>query len=697
MLLLAAPLVPSAPAQTDFSPEPPPGREYRDHLPRCNANGLDGWIAHDFEYSRVIAGWDYQPNRGLITFETGLRGISGEDGHREWFTPPQFWHKLPGPQLNSGPWYYPPVRFGLPEPYYMRGPAPVDNAQVTSDLTGDGVCDVLYYAWMIRAGNGAGSLALIDGATGAPAWKFPFAWTRNNDNVFTITDFPTGLVSAEGSLGARFAFKLTNLTYNYQTSLWAIQERVFFGNASTGQILWSRQDLITVGTRPTHTYLSGLVPSPPGQELDVAIDSVMFGQGCGGPTTLDARVLRGSDGADAWPAIRYWNDLRLGTSREPLEDLNLCFAGRFLVRPMGDVNGDGRADLIANYMTVTQTRGTVTPGEVETRNSMFRTHFVPIDGAKGTKIWAGKNIIQQGWGFGTDLNTQPLVSRGLVAVGVVDLPVFAGSTRFPPKDVRLTVLNADDGSSAWGTYRDRFGLNSGLIYTQSLRQILHVLAPKDFDGDGVRDLISPARLREPNTQEQLLLSGSGHSYALISGRTGDSISTAYGFGPSGQVIPCKGEGPDQFTIMSGHARRLDVSRVNASDGSIAWRQAIHANRRPQGQTAGIDIVFVVGACLTDGDLHLHGASYGRNSARRGPEIMWLEGARSQNGSLQWVVPKLPDNLVPPDVATLEDYRYPPVTQLAQEDRYAWAGGSVGLGLLTALGIGMPLGRRRWRK
>lgn len=684
--------LPAAAAQVDLTPEPAPEPAiYRDWYPLCDASGAPGLVAHEFTVAGGVRGWDFPVPGGIPFFQSIVRGYDASNGSRAWTTSLGFWHKLPGPQLLNDH-YWAPIRGGRffgaanPTPYYIAPtPAAVDNFQAVGDANGDGVCDYVGYGWNPNTGKGA--LEFVSGKDGTPGWKVPISWTRiDAQPVYNLTGFPTGLLTYESPSGPRFAFKTTDVLYDYSSGLWITSEHLLVGDARDGHTLWTRTLLPSITQHALSTYLTGArdIAGSPEPEL-VLDDFAIVEDSCTAqPDRLDAWALRGEDGATLWGPTPLFTPPQQGQISAG-EDDNQCWLWS-MARTVGDVNGDGHADVVATYVSLL--------GGPTTANSRFLMHVVPVSGAAGTLLWPKKDIKVQGWGWVDDLNVANHTNP-LIAVGAVDLPSRPSpGGRFPPKDVRMTVLKTADGAPLWGGYRERFSLDSFLIYGLTLDQYRHNLAPSDYDGDGVRDLVTPAVYTEPNSTTQVLLASSGHTYRILSGRTGKTLAEMDAFGPRGEAFACPGEPANQLTVLSGHSRRLDLTRRNVTDDHVAWRDPVYVNRRPQAMVAGAGTIYLRGMCSEDAaGRTVYGVSDAVFSGRRGLEVRPLRGLLEHNGTADWILPKFKG--IPPNVATLHDFEQPPPTGLSLGQKVSFSAGSIVSGILSGFGaVGLRTRVRR---
>src|SRR5439155_6373557 len=219
-----------------------------------------------------------------------------------------------------------------------------------------------------------------------------------------------------------------------------------------------------------------------------------------------------------------------------------------------------------------------------------RTPCVALSGANGTKLW---DVRQQGWGFAQRDGATNATQRFL-AYGLVDVPTKPRrGERFPPKLVRMGVLDGADGSTLW-SYERAFAQNSYLSYNLALAQFATALAPLDADHDGFLDLVTPAQYAPITGIDQTLLATSSHSYQLLSGLDGATMQTYDAWGPTGRLLDCGGQ--DGLTFLTGHARRLEVARYDPSSGAKQWRSAIWSDPSPHAASAGVDTVALGAAC-----------------------------------------------------------------------------------------------------
>lgn len=640
--------------------------------------------------------------------------------------------------------YWAPIRFGnawplmAPQPFYEGipgsaiAPTPIDRFQPAKDLDGDGVCDWLVYGWQIARSTlpgrssgtdidlGSGKLEALSGADGHAIWSKAFTWNRVNtqcdEYVYNITGFPTGLLSYNAPSGPRFVWKTTDISYAYDpnncpnqgpASQWITTEHVSVGDATNGRLLWTRTLLPSVTQFANSTYITGVGDLAGSSEPEVILDNVISNTnavnvqsalspaaavGCPPPVQIGVTALRGEDGATHFTTTNYYTPPHTGSTPQidGEEDLE-CFVGA-QAKVVHDIDGDHRDDVVGTYLTQeAQGAQQVLGGSQTTQNGRYRTHIAPIHGANGKLIWTGKDIKVQGWGTVSDLTVDNAKSVPYLAVGVIDVPTPQQTgSQFPPKDVRMEVLKMKDGTPLWGTYQSPVPLASYLAYDLTLQQYGLVdrgpgmIAPRDFDGDGVKDLVTPARYHLPNTTEQILLASSGHQYQVLSGKTGRVLSEFKAFGPRGRVVECPGEDANELTVFSGHGKRQDVTRIDTDDGHVVWRHPVYVNRHAVSQVAGRSTIYQIARCGVEEDGRtMFMQSDGFMSYQRGYEIVPPHGYVKADGEVQWLQPKI--RVVPPNVATLDDFLPPVPHKEGLTEKIVKPTAAVGTGILSGIG------------
>jgi hypothetical protein len=272
----------------------------------------------------------------------------------------------------------------------------------------------------------------------------------------------------------------------------------------------------------------------------------------------------------------------------------------------------------------------------------------------------------------------------LIGVGLTDVPtpITAGG-RFPPKEVRLAALDATDGTTSW-SYQARFAQDSYTGYDLALTQYLTNLAPHDWDHDGVLDIVTPAQYKGAYGNNQLLLAAATQDFQVRSGADGSVLSTLNVWGSNGLAVSC-GASDGNLTFITGHARRLDVTRIDADTGATLWRRPIWND--PAGSRAsmsGIDMVSLTGVCRDrpTGDtliaFDLQAFSY-----VRGSEFINILGVINPDDTMQWLRPTLFGD---PPLGSLFDIYYKPKALPSDQERaiatYVPPVVGAGLGLLT---------------
>ena len=540
-----------------------------------------------------------------------------------------------------------------------------------------------------------------------------------------MTDFPTGLLVFTNMKGARWVRKTTTVAYCQAPCFfdWRGQDTIHLQDVRNGRAnpYWSRTINMSRAEDPTAkqkeswtniTHLMGAAPLAGDEEYEIVLlqprfttpqscelnnpydNSPLFRFGRG----LTAMALKGElrgNGDDLWKTLI----LEQGSAR-----VNLAFEESFEVvtwawlQIVGDLNADGIAEVVVTYLGQE-----ASPYAPTTPNGRFRTHVVPVSGKDGIKLWGLKNPPIQGWGFVADMNPDYHTSVPYLALGTVDLPTAVPpGGRFPPKMVRLTVFDVHDGTTKW-SYEEQFPQDSYISYDMSLNQYLSALAPHDWTGDGVKDLVTPSRYFEATGANQTLLATVTHKYQILDGVDGLVHKEFQVWGPAGMVNTCgqgvDGAGEPFLTVFSGHGRRYDVSRINITpDVSQHWRFALFNNPDIQSATLGTDIALVGTQCITTRhNTTIFALNLGLFSLKRGFEIMGPYGtigvdpddALEKTGIL-WVEPPVRGN---PPMSVEEILKYFEVPETHPALMLAFTAGPAVPGLVAGLG----LGRLRLRK
>ncbi|MBI2077644.1 MAG: hypothetical protein HYT80_04625 [Euryarchaeota archaeon] len=633
----------------------PPDATNRDMQITCDVTG-DGtldFLVNEFE------------GAGAAT----VKALSGSDGSELW-------------RQDNQQYSYPAT-----DEYKRAGRAPPltpDNVQPTLDANGDGVCDVLTLGYRtdgtgtpvgsVSVLNLTGVIRLLDGKSGEEIWKRPIYADRVRAqllrviinipiaDVFVLRNLPTGFLPFDSPDGPRLVYKTTDVYYamaqspfnvftrlRYETM--ANVEHVHVFDATTGKLLWRRDIEADQDSRWTDfTWITGAADLGGGDEPEVVLDQYRISNPRG--TEVDARripllnrtfpepfyrfgrgmnmlALRGESGADAWSQeIFREGALRPNLPREEQYEILQWTHGEILE----DVTGDGRPDPVALYLTREA-------GMTRTINGRFLTHVHLVDGANGREVFGERDVKFQGWGYvaslGSGADGVPRLGGGFVDLPTNALPI----ARFPQKDVRIVVIDARDGTTFW-TYAERFAQDNYLSYALTLDQYAHALAPHDWDGDGIRDLLTPSQYRGPG-QEQLLLSTMNHTYEVLSGLDGAVLHKVTAWGANGIVVNCHGD-PDNLTILSGHGRRLDLTRIRVRDDATLWQERVWLDPTlPRAASAGFDLLFLAGRCAVDDeDRTVFAVNSAFISRQRGREFKPFLGLVDASGAVDWQTPEL---------------------------------------------------------
>ncbi|HLE48372.1 MAG TPA: hypothetical protein VI818_08755, partial [Candidatus Thermoplasmatota archaeon] len=433
---------------------------------------------------------------------------------------------------------------------------------------------------------------------------------------------------------------------------WRSSDTLHLQDVRAWRIFWSRTINITRESNPTSgsqeevnniTHLMGVANLAGDAEYEVVLlqpqfttprnqpncnvnnpvdGSPVFRFATGGSVLALRGELRGG-GADLWKQLIYdEGTLRVNIAlEESFETVLLMW-----LQILGDMTQDKVPDIVVTFLAVEQSQFSPT-----TTNGRYRTHVVPLSGKDGHKLWRGEPKVQ-GWGFVADMNPDAATSVPYLALGTVDYPTaIPGGARFPPKDVRLAVYNVSDGTPRW-SYREQFAQDSYLSYDMSLNQYLSSLAPHDWTGDGIKDLVTPSQYYPATGANQTLLAQATSRYQILDGNDGAVHAAVDAWGPSGVVMSCgpgvNAAGEPSLTVFSGHSRRYDISRFNITPSADAhWRFPLYNNPDLQSATLGTDIAFVGAECITTQDGRtVFALNMALASEKRGVEIMSAYGA-----------------------------------------------------------------------
>lgn len=621
------------------------------------------------------------------------------------------------------------------------------NVQALPDVDGDGVCDVFAYGYdrvdiLTPILLGSPSLTayevlvrVLSGRNGTAIWSTTvesanldysmplFGWTTGN----AIVGFPTGFALVDSPQGPRFALKTTDFFYDYAEDFFGITpavtgsdptyassletaEHVILGNASDGSVLWQRDfgadfacaTRVTPSPgaaepgcaqstvpdpaglspgRPDHvniTWLSGAGDLDGDGEPDLVLDQLTLTN----PHTSDAHnpvtgdklfeygrgmrvfALQGKDGSDLWATTLVDP---LAVQPPPLNEENQEILAWTLGSVLPDSDGDGLAEPYAQYLTEEMVGGTL--------NGRHKTHFIRL-GADGAPLW---DHPQQGWG-----HVVPLAADR-VATATLDLPdgLRAAKGRFPEKALRIAGLDAATGAPEW-TYEAPYGQDSQSSYEIGLQQIRHSLAPLDLDGDGRLDVVTPSRSEEPAGRDQVFIATSRQSFQVLGGSDGKVLGSLGMWGPTGLLLPCA-DG-DVLTFAVGHARRMDLVRVDARTGATVARRSVFSMAEERSGLVGMDLLALDGSCSAAGGRLAYGLNLEAYSFYRRYEIIPILGVLQPDGEPVWRQPEMLGE-EPPTPSLLETYSRPPPL-LAAGAPFATA---VVVAVLAGLGLGGLLG------
>lgn len=677
--------------------EAPPMLTYRNPQLICdmNGDGVEDVVSNDFDLP-YATDW--------------LRAMNGRDGSYAWYKYNYYFFAV---NVYN--------RAGLP---FLQ---PIQNLEEIPDVDGDGVCDLLTF-WFTYSIRQSGAVTVIEFDVtlemlniSSPAgmeyyyyprtmWRQEFVSTlvvfdTGTAGTIQILNFPTGFLYAPSVRGPRWVFKTSDIHYAYVADPFGIgilcedfytSDHIYYGNATNGKVIWLRDQNFTVEGDVTNvTWLTGLADLGGDGELEVVMDQYyitnprcnelnnpatnrpLFRYGRG----MAMIALRGEEGDTFWETpIRDEAAARVNPETQDLFEVLIWTHAMLLP----DFTGDGRADPVALYLT----REFMQASSV---NGRYRTHFIPVDGAAGVRIWEN-DVWYQGWGYPTALNANASAPATKIAVGLVDIPTLpAPGQKFPPKDMRIAVLNATDGTAAWDI-QELWPQDSVLSYLLTLQQFLYSLAPYDYDGDGLKDILSAPKYIQPKGDEQELLSTAKHRYEIRSAATSDILHTFDVWGSNGMVVPCR-SGDSNLTVLSGHGRRLEFTRIDPGSGAHWFQHIIYNNPTPQAATAGTEVWFLNGVCdESPSGRILFGANMGAFSFRRGVEIVPAQGVLNRSTTLDW---QWPDLRGEPEFESVFDLLSIPDDELSTGEKSVINFGPAVPGLAAGAGIGLL--RRRFRK
>lgn len=708
--------------------EPYPELVFRDSYTHCDLNA-DG--TNDVVFNELPLAYG-RPH---------LRAVDGATGETLWYDYGQVYTRLltfrpNAHRLRPDLAYHAPMRPGLPQPIYPLAP---ENAMPAGDVNGDGACDFLYWGFNVPL-RCVVPLCLLDwlyidwdiklfsGATGRPIWTMRVTAERfdsGGSDLYWIKNFPTGFLGYESPSGPKFLLKTTDAYFSTRTSRYQVYENLTLFNSSNRQVLWKGNLPEAISPAPpVAAWFSGVSDLANNAEQEIVVDRARyFTQDV---NALDIMAFRGelgeTGGTLLWGPNRYWQAPHTG-QLSLSEEVNEAWLWKN-VQILNDVNGDGAAEILPTYFQRVVGNGNpINPGpsEATTTNGLFRTHLQPYWGNNGTRFWNQKDLKYQGWGFGATLNpsnearndswtydpftgphwlsprnTGQDEARPYFAFGTIDPPTrpLPGG-RFPPKEIRMMTINIADGSNTWGTYMDKMGLDSFLSYDLALWQYLRALAPHDFDGDGNKDLVSLPHYIEPDGSLQILLASSRHEYNLIQSLSGKKLRTLVAWGPTGQVLACDDEPAKGLTILSGYAKRYDLSRIAADGSGNLYRQPIHNNPTPQAQTAGIELIAVSARCSDVNTTTTFGTNLYLYSLKRNYEVITPYGYNlHDNDTLGYIWPKLRGNPPKDGLLNISYMLEHPDLPPTQQQKMVNSLGPLAPGVLVGVGINWLVFRRR---
>lgn len=678
-------------------PPLPPENIYRDAHPFCDTNG-DG-------YNEVLVN-DYN----LVTVRPTLRMLDGRTGKSLWLETNTLWYPVGA----------------MPQSYRALDPHPLaqhepKNVQTTIDLDRDGVCDFFTHTFTIT-GNGPAQ-GLIQGVIRAHsgASSFQNIWQYEYRGLIIsagdpiglvqcldVQGFPTGFLATVADDGARLAFKTTDLHRCDVTipdpfgvigdtrvsNVWAADHVFLFTGASNVPV-WTHDFGINLSANRTEVrWLSGFAQIN-GGEPDLVLDQLWIANPrsnrgevddprTGQPLTrngrgMDVLALDGDSGRQVW-LTPIWDDLAVRANppaqEEGFEEMRGTYA-----YPIADITGDGFADVMAQVLAQEAVQATSV-------NGAFRTHFFPLDGATGERLWG--SVRYQGWGHAQTLQGPTGV---MVAVGTMDVPTeIPPQSRFPPKDLRLAALDPVDGSPRW-THRAQYPQDSMIGYDLALQQYRLGLAPFDVDGDGWPDVVTPSQYRQPVGDQQVLLSQTTQRYEILSGANGKLLRHFDTFGSNGLVVPCG----QSLVAVGGNGGHMHANRIDPRTARMTFSEVLFIDPTPTSAVAGIDLTFLSARCAATADNRTFvAANVGAYSQKRGVEILNLYGyphseqvdADGQNPV--WMVPNhLAKSKLLDKLAALLEEPAPPTAG----DRAVWAALPSVPGLLLGAVAGVVANRR----
>lgn len=689
-----------------------PEHVYKDVHPVCDltGDGIGDMVSNDIEFNSPP---------GQTSGPGILRAIDGATGEPLWSQDNLFYSRPAA------------ARAGL------AYPTGADNLASTMDLDGDGLCDLLTFGYdtdpsgisvpplfeVASVSTFYTVIRLLSGKDGSTVWESTVPGMRvsarepvlSTSRHTTSFSMPSGFLPFVGPAGPGLVLKFTDLNQTtavipqilnpafvrqlygsdpFRGDLFvetlSITERVQMIDAASGALVWERSLGGAADARFTNmSWLAGVADFTGDGELDVLLDQMTianprgtelnqpmadvalfeFGRG------MRLTALDGTDGATHW-SIPVVDPLAVNANppqEESHEVLSFTSAA-----PTSDLDGDGIADAIASYVMQEQALGTTIEGA-------FRTHFVPVSGVNGTMLW---DVRQQGWGYARTLDGGPDAPATRIGLGMLDIPTPVQAGRFPPKFVRLVALDAASGEVEW-SYERAFAQNSYLSYNQALAQYRDALAPYDWDGDGLLDLVTPSQYNAATGFDQVLLAASTHTYEIKSGADGSTLATVTAWGPEGRVVACGDESARHLTVAGGHARRYDLQRYDPATGAQVWRHALFNDPAPRAAASGIDLTGAGIRCAQSDDATVFSANLYLFSKERRSEIVPLRGLL-RDDTAAWVEPPVegePSN----DIMLA---RVPTDEELAARQSVSWTAIALAAALGAAAAVATFLLARR---
>lgn len=696
----------------------PPGATYSDMRLFCDVNEdkvIDLVSSDYFVGAPHIADYEGWPVGSSSVFtingKTGER-MRGADNHAF----------LTIGSLTRGGY---PYRAAILPPFFTGQPMPhgSENFGAGMDLNGDEVCDAIAMGldveWCLPVACLVNVyIQALDGKTMDQIWErtfqstFVFAgWDPPQVAEVVVLDFPSGFLAFDTPDGPRYAFKTTDLYFTFFRDDvltgqclydYRVYESVHYADATNPNVdeqdLWVRELSYDNGTSTTNfTWIGGVADLDGGTQPEVVLDQFYVtnprDEGCGllgdDPVTQKPLLEYGkgmsvlafhgeAPGDDAWRTIvHHETPARVNTQgEEQFQTLVWTYS-----QVLPDLTGDGIPDVVATWLAQEQ-------NEKTSVNGRFRTHILPLSGANGSKLWRADHEFT-GWGYAASMSATN-ETLPYFAFGFVDLPSRTPPAgRFPEKNVRIEVLDAQDGSVK-DSWEGQFSQDSYVPYHMALFQYRTTLAPHDWDRDGVLDVVTPSQYIRPSATNQTLLSTATHKYEILSGADLKKVLfDVTAWGSNGMVVACPGA-EQHLTVVSGHARRVDVTRLNLSTGKSVpeWRRAVYFDPAITAAVRGADFIGLSADCADAPGLDnrtFFNANLVRNAPSRGPEISNLYGFVWGNGSMHWQRPRLdPD----PGIASFLDLLPKPEAQATAGQSFVVNLGPALLGLAAGAGMGI---------